>query len=587
MSGHRKDAALTRRFLAYVKPHKAALSGSLALLFFSGILDLAGPYLTKIAIDDAVPSGDRALLAKVCLAYIGVLVAGFAASYVQHLVMTHTGQSIMRELRSDLFRHLSRMGLPYFDRNPVGRVVTRVTSDVETLNDLLTAGIVTIVADVVTLLGITIVLFWMDARLAALSFLVMPLLVLASIRFRRAAREGFAETREKVSRMSGIMQETFSGIEVVKLYSREAENDRRFDEQNAGCRDAWLDTVQAFSIFFPVVQLLLAVSLATILWIGGGDVVRGVLTFGELVAFIQYVERFFVPLRDLSEKYNVLQSAFAASERIFHILDTPADEDFRGRADLAPVTKLGGDIVFENVSFHYKEGEEVLRDVSFRVSPGERVALVGATGAGKSTVLSLLLGLYRPTGGRILLDGRDLATLDPISVRRRIGTVLQDVFLFSSNVTENVRLGSRELGDDAIRAALRSARADVVVDGLPDGADTLLGERGRSLSVGERQLLSFARALARDPDVLLLDEATSSVDSRTEGLLQEALDELLRGRTSLVVAHRLSTVRDADRILVFHRGRLCESGSHDDLVDAGGIYGRLVAVQFGSSEAAA
>jgi len=585
VSGQRRDAALLRRFLAYVKPHRTALSGSLALLFLSGVLDLAGPYLTKIAIDDAVPSGNRTLLGHVCLAYVGVLIAGFGASYVQHLIMTHTGQSIMRSLRSDLFGHLSRMGLPFFDRNPVGRVVTRVTSDVETLNDLLTAGIVTIIADIVTLAGITIVLFWMDARLAALSFLVMPPLVLASFRFRRAAREGFAETREKVSRMSGIMQETFSGIEVVKLYSREAENDRRFDRQNAACRDAWLHTVQAFAIFFPVVQLLLAIALATILWAGGGDVVRGTLTFGELVAFIQYVERFFIPLRDLSEKYNVLQSALAASERIFGILDTPADEDFRGKG-LETVRELHGDIVFENVSFHYKDGEEVLRDVSFRVSPGERVALVGATGAGKSTVLSLLLGLYRPTSGRILLDGRDLATLDPVSVRRCIGTVLQDVFLFSSNVTENVRLGSRDLGDEAIRSALVSARADVIVDALPEGTDTLLGERGRSLSVGERQLLSFARALARDPDILLLDEATSSVDSRTEGLLQEALDELLRGRTSLVVAHRLSTVRDANRILVFHQGRLCESGTHDELVDADGIYGRLVAVQFGSREAA-
>jgi ATP-binding cassette subfamily B protein len=584
---HAADAALARRFGRYVLPYRKSLVAALVLLFAAGALDLVGPYLTKQAIDHAIPRADASELLRIALLFVGTLVLAFAATYVQNLIMTHAGQAIMRDLRGNLFRHLTRMGLPWFDRNPLGRVVTRVTSDVETLNDLLTAGIVTILADLFTLLGITAILFWMNWQLAALTFLVMPLLVFASILFRRAARRGFDLTRERVARITGVMQEAFSGIEVVKLFGREAENDRQFEEHNAGCRDAWLETVTAFAVFFPLVQLLLALAMATVLWGGGNRVLQNALTFGELVAFLQYVQRFFVPLRDLSEKYNVLQGALAAAERIFGILDTPADEDYERRPELVDVESLGGEIAFENVSFRYNEGEPVLKDVSFRVHPGERIALVGATGAGKTTVLSLLLGLYPLTSGRILLDGRDLATLNPRSVRRRLGTVLQDVFLFSNDVRGNVRLGDPTLDDAAVRSALESARADAIVDALPGGLDEPLGERGRSLSVGQRQLLSFARALARDPDVLLLDEATSSVDSETEGRVQEALETLLEGRTSLVVAHRLSTVRDADRILVFHRGELREEGTHEELLAHGGLYARLVEVQFGGGTVAA
>ena len=558
-----------------------------SVLFVAGLLGLAGPWLTKITIDEASPAGDRGLLGRVVLAYLGVLVATFLIGYVQYLILIRTGQSIMRDLRMDLFAHLQRMGARYFDRTPVGSIVSRVTSDVETLNELLTAGIVTIIADVVTLAGITVVLFWINPGLAGLTFVVLPFLVAASVFFRRRARNGFRKTREKVAGMNTVMQETFSGIEVVKLFGREPINDRLFEEQNAGCRDAWLETVRAFSVFFPLVQLLLALSIALILWNGGGRVVQGALTFGELVAFLQYVQRFFVPLRDLSEKYNVLQAAMTACERIFGILDREAEEDFDARPELTRVEELSGDIVFENVSFRYKEDEPVLHDVSFRVRPGERVALVGATGAGKTTVLSLLLGLYRPTEGRILLDGKDLADLDPRTVRRRMGMVLQDVFLFSASVEWNVRMDDPTIDDATFERALEMSRARTFVDRLPAGRREALGERGRTLSVGQRQLLSFARALAREPDVLLLDEATSSVDSETEGLIQGAMADLLRGRTSLVVAHRLSTVRDADRILVFHHGKLCEQGTHDELVGRGGLYARLVELQFGSENAAA
>ncbi|MFN8179588.1 MAG: ABC transporter ATP-binding protein [bacterium] len=586
-SGHSRDVALGRRFFRYVRPYRLRLGGALALLFLSGALELAGPYLTKIAIDDGVRAGNGHTLGLVCLAFAAVLMLEFVAAYFQDLFVVTAGQAVMRDLRRDVFAHLQRMGVAWFDRNPSGRVVTRITSDVETLNELLTSGLVTILADVVTLVGIMTVLLWMNASLALLVFLILPFLVAASLSFREKARKGFRETREQVAQMSGMMQETLGGMEVVKLFGREAENDVRFDEHNAGCRDAWLDTIEAFSIFFPLVNFMLAITLATVLWGGGLRVMAGTLTFGGLVAFLQYVQRFFVPLRDLSEKYNILQGALAAAERIFGVLDAEATEDFDARTDLVRLDAVRGDVEFQHVSFHYVEGEPVLRDVSFRVRPGERVAVVGATGAGKSTVLSLLLGFYRPTSGRILVDGQDVAGLDPRSLRRRVATVAQDVFLFSADVDWNVRLGDEELPESAVDRALAASRSDRFVARLPAGRRERLGERGRNLSQGERQLLSFARALARDPDVLLLDEATASVDSETEGLVQEALGELLAGRTCLVVAHRLSTVLDADRILVMHKGELVEEGTHDELVQRGGIYARLAEIQFGFDGAAA
>ncbi|NNE42688.1 MAG: ABC transporter ATP-binding protein [Gemmatimonadetes bacterium] len=578
--GQALDMALARRFARYVRPYGGSIGLSLGLLFISGALDLVGPYLTKIAIDSAIPEQDTGLLLRVVAAFVVVLVLSFVTRYFQQIIVTRAGQSIMRDLRSELFAHLQRMNLPYFNANPVGRIVTRLTSDVETMNELLTSGLVSIVADVVTLVGITVILLWIDPGLALITYTVIPPLLFASFRFRKIARDGFRATRERVGRLNGVMQETFSGIEVVKLFGREGANDESFDRENTALRTAWLGVNEAFALFFPVVQVVLAVAMALVLWGGGVRVLADSLTFGELVAFLQYVQRFFLPLRDLSEKYNVLQSAMASMERIFGILDTPADEaEFDARPKLE---EFGGSIEFRNVSFHYVEGEPVLKNVSFRVRPGERVALVGATGAGKSTVFSLLLGFYEPTEGSILIDGRDLRGLDPRSLRARTGTVLQDVFLFSTDVDWNVRLGDDALTAEDVDRALRSSRAERIVDGLPAGRRERLGERGRSLSVGQRQLLSFSRALARRPDLLLLDEATSSVDSETEGLIQEALHEALHGRTCLVVAHRLSTVRDADRILVFHHGVLCEQGTHDELLRERGIYHRLVQVQFGT-----
>lgn len=574
----RGDPRLLKRFLPYLRAEAPAFVLSLLLLFAAGALELAGPYLTKIAIDEAIPRHDAAHLAKIVLIYLALLGIGFAVVYAQTLLVTRAGQRVMMRLRSDLFAHLLKMDLATFDRHAVGRLVTRVTSDVETLNELLSSGLVSILGDIITLTGITIILFLLDVRLALLCFLVLPFAILTSLIFRRRARRGFRETRERVARLNSILQETFSGIEVVKLFGKERDNDALFERENAKSRDAWLDTLEAFAIFFPVIQLLLTISLATILGAGGWRVLEGTLTLGALVAFLQYVQRFFAPLRDLSEKYNVLQSALASSERIFGVLDWKEEE---GRTGLPPFPPLKGDIEFENVSFSYVEGEPVLHDVSFRVSPGEKVAIVGATGSGKTTVLSLLLGFYRPTRGRIRIDGLDLARHDARSLRRQTGTVLQDVFLFSADVAWNLRLGDESIEPARIERALDFARARRFVESLPRQMDEMVGERGRTLSVGQRQLLSIARAAAQDPAILLFDEATSSVDSETEALVQEAFAERLQGRTCLVVAHRLSTVRDADRILVMHHGRLVEQGTHRELIARDGVYSKLVELQFG------
>ncbi len=574
----RGDPRLLLRFLPYLRPDAPAFAGSLLLLFLGGALELAGPYLTKVAIDEAIPARDPAHLARLVGIYAAALLASFVVVYIQTLLVTRAGQRVMMRLRRDLFERLLELDLPFHDRHSVGRLVTRVTSDVESLNELISSGLVSILGDLVTLAGLTVVLFLLDARLALLAFLVLPLAIGASLVFRSRARDGFRDTRERVARINSILQETFSGLDVVKLFGRERANDVRFDAENAASRDAWLRTLEAFAIFFPLIQLLLTVALAVILAAGGNRILQGTLTIGALVAFLQYLQRFFAPLRDLSEKYNVLQSALATSERIFGVLDTPSRETDVGRPALPP---LRGEIEFRNVSFHYVENEPVLRDVSFHVAPGETVALVGATGSGKTTVLSLLLGFYEPVRGSVRVDGVDLASVDRRSLRRQTGAVLQDVFLFSASIDWNVRLGDPAVSGERVAHALDFARAATFVRRLPAGVQERVGERGRSLSVGQRQLLCFARAAAGDPALLLLDEATSSVDAQTEALVQEAFTTRREGRTSILVAHRLSTVRSADRILVLHHGRLVEEGTHTELVRAGGIYAKLVELQFG------
>lgn len=579
------DPLLGRRLLAYLRPYRGLVAGSVAFLLVDAALALVGPALTQRALDQAIPARDGALLLTLGGIYLGSLLLGFAGEYGQTMLTTHVGQGIMSDLRRQVFGHLQRLSVPFFDRQPVGRLVTRVTSDVETLNELFTSGVVTVIGDVATLVAISGMMLVVNWRLALVAFAVLPAMALVVALFRRSMREAFRDIRGAVARMNGFLQEHLSGVRVVQLFDRERAVRDAFGETNRAHRDAQLRSITLYALFFPVVELLTSTAIALLLWYGGLRAIGGALTVGTLAAFIQLVRRFFLPLQDLSEKFNLLQSAMASGERLFALLDTPVEVP--EPADPLPLPEPPrGEIVFEDVWFRYHdEAPWALQGVSFRVAPGETVALVGHTGAGKSTVLSLLLRFYAPTRGRILVDGIDVARLATATLRRAIGFVPQDLFLFRGDLGRNLRL-DRPVGERALEGALAAVGADGLVKRLPGGLAHQVAERGRSLSVGERQLVSFARALVGDPAILVLDEATSAVDPEAEGRIQRALVRLREGRTALVVAHRLGTVLDADRILVFHHGILRESGTHAALMAAGGLYERLVRLQRGEAGAA-
>ena len=582
----RTDARLLRRLVGYLGPYRLQVAVSLVLLFAGAALELAGPYLTKVALDRAIPDRDARLLGLLVLLYLGSLVLAFAAEYADTLITTWLGQRVMFDLRTEIFAHLQRLSLRYFDRNPVGRLMTRVTNDVEQLNEAFSSGLVTIFGDLFTLLFILVVMVQLDWRLALVTFTVLPLVAAATFLFRGLIRTAYRDIRVRLARINAFMQEHVSGIRVVQLFGREEPVFRRFQRVNADHLEAHLRSITWYALFFPVIEVLTAVGLALILWYGGGETLRGTLTIGVVAAFLQYTRRFFRPIQDLSEKYNILQGAMAASERIFQLLDTePEVRDDPGPLHLPAPGR--GEIEFRDVWFRYdEEGEWVLRGVSFVARPGERVAIVGATGAGKTTVISLLMRFYEVTRGEVLFDGVPIRRVPVDELRARIGLVLQDVFLFSEDVASNIRLGAAEIPDERVRAAARRVGLEPFVARLPRGYAQPLGERGTSLSVGERQLVSFARALAFDPLVLVLDEATSSVDSELEARIEQALAELMRGRTSLVIAHRLSTVQGTDQILVLHHGEIRERGTHRELLRRGGLYARLHELQFVRSVAA-
>ncbi len=586
--GKAYDAVLMRRLLGYLRPYKAQVAIALSAIIAASALQLVQPWLMKIAIDRYIANGDLSGLDWIALAFLGTLLVSFGLEYVQTWTLQMTGQRIMYDMRMQIYRHLQRSDLQFYDRNPVGRLMTRVTSDVDVLNDLFAAGVVSIFGDVFTLTGIMIVLVIMDWRLAIIAFSVLPLIVLVTQWFRSHVRDTYRTVRLWIARINAFLQEHITGMSTVQLFRREQRTRERFDEINRKHRDANVDSIFYYAVFYPAIEIVGAIASALIIWFGGNWTLQGQLTLGSLVAFLQYSQRFFRPISDMSEKFNVLQAAMAASERIFKLLDTPAKIDSALREAQserrAPSAERRGSIVFDDVSFAYNAANFVLRDVAFEVHPGERVGIVGATGAGKSTLINLLLRFYDVSSGRILIDGRDVREMDLAELRGLFSLVLQDVHLFSGTVAANIRLGNTAISDVAVREAARAVHADRFIGELPGGYAHRLGERGSTLSVGQKQLLSFARALAFDPRVLILDEATSSVDTETELLIREALHVLMAGRTTLAIAHRLSTIQDMDKILVLHKGRVREMGTHQELLARRGIYYRLYQLQYKDQE---
>ena len=594
------DPHLTWRLLKYLRPYRWRAGVSVFLVIISSVFEIAGPAITAVAIDLFVkpvvgsePIGVSRRVGEWLAAngfhlaplqginvaaalYLFTLIGGFAVLYSQMVLMNVMGQYIMYDLRKQIFGHLQHLDLQFFDRNPVGRLMTRVTTDVDALNDLFTAGFVAIFGDIFVLVGIVGVLFWMNWRMAIVLFSITPFIVLASIWFRRGARITYRQVRSRIAAINAFLQEHISGMSTVQLFNREEREAEKFDELNVRHRDANLDSIFYYSVFYPVIELIETIGVALIVWYGGGKVIQGTLSVGALVAFFQYSQRFYQPISDLSEKYNILQAAMAASERIFKLLDTKAKFKDEGTLEIDHFESLE----LREVWFAYNEPDWVLKNVSFRVERGDRIALVGHTGAGKTTITSLLLRFYDIQRGEILINGVDIRQYSMQSLRRLFAIVQQDFFLFTGNIAENISLGDPAISEERILLAAQRVQADRFISRLPDGYASQVRERGAGLSVGEKQLLSFARALAFNPPVLILDEATSSIDTETEVLIQEAIQALLEGRTSIVIAHRLSTIRSADTILVFHHGEIRERGTHDELMQHGGLYRRLYEIQY-------
>jgi ATP-binding cassette subfamily B protein len=582
--GKAYDARLMRRLLRYLRPYWRHVALALLVLLLGAAVSIIGPWITQLVIDEAIPGEDTRLLGMLALGFLGTVLLGFVLEYVEAVVTTWLGQSVMYDLRKEIFEKLQRADLRFYDRNPIGRLMTRITNDVETLNELFSSGVVTVFGDLFTLVFIVGAMLSMNWRLALVTFSVLPLVVITAFVFRARIRDAYRDIRVRLARVNAYMHERFTGIRVVQLFNREEADAARLAELNDEHLQAHLRSITYYALFYPIIELFTAVALALIIWYGGLQSLEGALTVGVIAAFLQYARRFFQPIQDLSEKYNLLQSAMASSERIFKLLDDEIEITDPASPKSLPIPAEGR-ISFEGVWFAYgerRDGEPdwVLRDISLDVRSGEKVAIVGHTGAGKTTLINLLMRFYDPTRGRILLDGVPIREARLLDLRSRVGLVLQDVFLFSESVGYNIRLGSPAISQRDIEAAAERVGASALVGRFSDGYDHPLGERGATLSVGERQLVSFARALAFDPDILVLDEATSSVDSEIEAKIESATDELLRDRTSLVIAHRLSTVQNADRIVVLHHGEIREQGTHEALLAAGGLYARLHELQF-------
>ena len=591
------DSQLAWRLVGYLRPYRWSVVLALALTILVTPFSLAGPWLFHIGVDRfidpavshkiSLQTGMRGL-SLVTLAFTASLLLGFAVQYLQMRIMQNVGQKTLYDLRNQIFARLQILPMSFYDRSPVGRLVTRVTTDVDALNDLFASGIAMMVNDVVQLAGIGGVLLWMNYRLALATFTALPLILVATMIFRTKVRDANRRIRVAIARINSFLQEYISGMTVVQLFNREKRGRDEFAEYNRRHMEAFKDTILAYALYYPAVELFSIAAIAMVFWYGGIRALAGTIQVGILIAFMQYAQQFFRPIQDLSEKFNILQSAMASSERIFKLLDEPVPQ-----VTLAGTRRLlnpRGEIEFRNVWHAYTGGDNpgdedwVLRDVSFKIAPNQTAAIVGHTGAGKTTLIGLLLRFYEFQKGAILLDGVDIREYNIQDLRRQFGIVLQDPFLFSGTLESNVRLGTGGIDRARVENALREVGLSPLVQSLPQGVETAVSERGATFSVGQRQLVSFARALAHNPRFLILDEATSSVDTKTELLIRDALDRLLEGRTALVVAHRLSTIQHADRILVFHKGRLREQGSHQELLALRGIYFRLYQLQYKDQE---
>ena len=620
--GKAYDGRLMRRLLTYLRPYKWHVVVALAAIILKSGLDVLGPFLTKIAIDkylakspdshswigDRLSSAPLTGIAQIGGLYVGILVFTFTLEFIQTYLMQWTGQKVMFDLRRQIFRHLQHIHVAFFDKHPVGRLVTRVTTDVDALNEMFTAGVVSIFEDVFVLAGIIAIMMKMNWKLALITFAVLPLIVYATKIFRDKVRDSYRRIRTAIARINSYLQEAVSGMLVLQLFNREKRAFNKFSDINASHMEAFKDAIMAYSVYYPVVEILSAIAIASIIWFGGNDVIRGVATIGVLVAFMQYAQRFFRPIQDLSEKYNILQSAMAAGERVFKLLDTKIEVTSPA---VAKRPQGPGRIEFDHVWFAYGnkpaaekpadsssrlgragapvptqtgEPDWVLRDVSFALEPGETIAVVGHTGAGKTTLISLLMRFYDVQRGAIRIDGVDIKEMNLDDLRGRFGVVLQDPFLFSGTVAGNIRLGTARIQDADVEQAAEDVNLADFIRTLPGGFKEEVRERGSTLSTGQKQLISFARALAHNPKILILDEATSSVDTETEFRVRDARNRMVEGRTALIIAHRLSTIQRADKIIVMHKGQVREMGSHQQLLAQRGIYWKLYQLQYKDQE---
>lgn len=582
IKGNVYDSTLLKRMFMYTRPYKHLVASGVFLIIIAAFLQLAGPYLSKVAIDTYIAEKNITGLYYLLLIYLVLLVLTFFTQYFQIYVTQYLGQQIMYDLRSQIFKHLQKLSLSFFDKNPVGRLMTRVTSDVESLNQMFTQGVVSIFGDIFLLSGIMIVMLSIDVRLALWTFSVIPFLFLITAVFKRKVRVAFRNIRKWLAQINAYLQENITGMSLVQIFNREEINYTQFTEINQEHTNAHVKTVSYYAIFYPAIELVSALALGIVIWQGGMLKASGIVTFGVLVAFIQYAQMFFRPISDLSEKYNILQAAMASSERVFKLLDTHP----RITSLDQPVVKrdISGKIEFRNVWFAYNDEEYVLKDVSFLIPPGESIAIVGHTGAGKTSLINLLGRQYEIQKGEILIDDEEIGNWDLRNLRRTMAMVPQDVFLFSGSVLENVRLNNKKISKEEVIEACKKVHAHEFISKLPKGYMTLLNERGGSLSMGQRQLLAFARALAVNPDILILDEATSNIDTETEILIQNALELMMQGRTSIIIAHRLSTIKHVNRILVFHKGHLKEMGTHRELMQQQGLYFQLYQLQYKEQE---